>query len=128
MPASPPLLTRLRHRSRGMGWLCALLIMAKLVIETGCLANDAPTAPLATGPVAALAADVAVADVTVGTDAATCWHTDTGACHCHCAHTLPLASDTSMRGVMPWPASAFVATLPVLSSPPTQNELRPPIA
>ncbi|HUH56801.1 MAG TPA: hypothetical protein VLZ32_13820 [Rhodanobacter sp.] len=128
MLAPLPLLTRFRRRSRGTGWLCALLIMLKLVIATGCLANDAVTAPLAAVPVAALAADMASVDVTVAADTATCWHTDAGDCHCHCAHTLPLASAASMRGVLLWSASTFVATLPAVVSPPTQNELRPPIA
>lgn len=128
MLAPLPLLTRLRRRCCGTGWLCALLIVVKLVIATGCLANDAVAAPLGAAPVAAQTGDVAVADVAVSADTATCWHTDAGDCHCHCAHTLPLASNASMRGIVPWPASTFVAMLPALVSPPTQNELRPPIA
>lgn len=126
MLAPLPLLARLRRRSRGTGWLCALLILVKLVIATGCLASDAVAAPLAVVPVAALSVDVP--EMTAGADLAACWHTDAGDCHCHCAHTLPLTSDASMRGVLLWSASTFVAMLPAVISPPTQNELRPPIA
>lgn len=129
MFASAPLLSRLRHRSLGAGWLCALLIVLKVAVATGCLATDALAAP------ASLAAQtVQVDDVQMATDddqaagADDCWHADIGDCHCSCLHAVPLTGDADLHVAMQAPVSVFVGRLPALRAPPAQNELRPPIA
>lgn len=126
MLAPRPLLSRLRHRSLGVGWLCVLLVLVKLAMATGCLAVDTALAPA----VAATTAMVAEPGDVAAThdDAASCWHAGVDGCHCQCVHTLPLAGHASVRIASLRSASTFVAMLPALNSPPTQNELRPPIA
>lgn len=131
MSSPVPLLSRLRRRSLGAGWLCALLMVMKVAMATGCLFVDTPPSV-----VAAAAQSIHVDDGTSMVTAdngsygniADCWHAAAGDCHCTCMHALPLASHVDTRAAMQADTSIFVATLQGLRSPPGQNELRPPIA
>ncbi len=129
MPASLPLLSRLRHRSRGAGWLCVLLLVLKLVVAAGCVGDTVTAQPLASASVTALASAHVASSAAAGDDAtATCWHSGDGDCHCNCVHTLPLASHAWSRVPLMRPAVTFASVLPALYPPVARNELRPPIA
>lgn len=125
-----PLLSRLRHRSLGAGWLFALLIVLKVAVATVCLATDAVAAP---APFAAQTAQIdqiqtAAFETDSASTGAVCWHADTGDCHCSCLHAVPLSGHADVGVAKQSPTSVFLASLQALNTPPTQNELRPPIA
>lgn len=129
MLAPAPLLSRIRRRSLVAGWLCALLVVLKVAIATGCLATDVPASLTQFASQAVQVDDAPFAvDNDQGIADADCWHADIGDCHCSCMHAVPLAGHTDVRVAMQPHASIFVARLPALNAPPTQNELRPPIA
>lgn len=123
MQASLPLLSRLRHRSLGVGGLCMLLVLVKLALATGCLAVDSVLAPAVAAATMRVSEPGGVAAAHGGVES--CWHAGIDGCHYHCVHTLPLAGHASVRIASLRAASSFVAMLPALNSPPTRNELRP---
>lgn len=129
MLAPVSLLSRLRRRAFGAGWVCALLVVLKVLVATGCLATDVPAtlAPLAAQSVQVDESPLAFENGQGLVDM-DCWHADIGDCHCSCMHAVPLAGHADVRVAVQSPASVFVASLPALNTPPTQNELRPPIA
>lgn len=126
MSSHQSLLTRLRRRLSGAGWLFALLMVLKLAMGTACLAADGGRVGAADGARVVL---VESGKATASDDgAASCWHEGAGGCHCNCTHATPLASDALMTWPAWQPAHVFVAMSSWVQSQPAQSPLRPPIA
>ncbi|WP_090450706.1 hypothetical protein [Dyella sp. OK004] len=126
MSSHQPLLTRLRRRLSGAGWLFALLMVLKLAMGTACLAADGGQVDAADGARTVLVEPGKA--VAQDDGAASCWHDGAGGCHCNCTHATPLMSDALMTWPALQPAHAFIAMQSRVQSLPALSPLRPPIA
>jgi len=110
-------------------WLFALLMLGKTAIVATCVADGLKAVTSPSVSVAATADDGSSTVPDDGDDdAAACWHSGSGGCHCSCAHgvALPLA----VLAIEPtvFPAQAPPALRHDFVSSPQPKVLRPPIA
>jgi hypothetical protein len=122
--AARPLISRLRPRLFALVWLLALAIVGKSVFASACLA-DGLIAPAESGVASVQVSPDAAAHED---DAAACWHSGAGGCHCSCVHAsaVPLVAAAWTgaplgKTLLPAPADSSRQRL-ILPS------LRPPIS
>ncbi len=128
--SAAPLISRLRRRLATCVWLFALVVLGKTVLAASCVADGLRSVSVAGATVSVQAADdgtIAVAD-DGDDDAAACWHSGAGGCHCSCAHgvALPVAEFAVQTAAAP-------AQPPQIGhgdfvSSPQPSVLRPPIS
>lgn len=128
MPRPPqPSLTHIR-RLRGLWAIAMLALLLKLFGSTLCAADNQRYIGAADAPGTAVIQSVAAMDVGDTESGDGCLLGEGGACHCACAHAVPMPAMVSLGIAAPIPAS----NLPPASSghqpERTATLLRPPIA
>jgi hypothetical protein len=126
------MLSRLRHRSYGVTWLFALLIVFKVSMGVFCISDDYPSALVSASAAASVldgdARSESVASVTFDETDPPCWHAGAGGCHCNCMH----APATFSSADPPWPMDRswhrFAPMNSAIASLSPKDLLRPPIA
>jgi len=109
-------------------WLFALVVLGKTVLATSCVADGLRSVSVASAAVSSQADDGSQVADDGDDDAAACWHSGAGGCHCSCAHgvALPVAEVAVRTAVAP--AQPPRVSHPDFISSPQPSVLRPPIA
>ncbi|HOV59362.1 MAG TPA: hypothetical protein PLN91_15895 [Rhodanobacteraceae bacterium] len=110
-------------------WLFALVVLGKTVLAASCVADGLRAVSVTSAAVSIHADDGTQTVADDGDDdAAACWHSGAGGCHCSCAHgvALPVA-EIAVRTALAPAQPPRVSHADFVSSP-QPSVLRPPIA
>ena len=123
---APSLIARLRRRLATTARLFALLVLAKAMFATTCLADEVT---ISTGAETIGIVDRAIAQAAlIAGDEGSCWHGDSAGCHCACAHSTALAVHATTVASTSLSPTPLPSIHPLSLSAPRSATLRPPIA